>query len=295
MAVTVETWMVNTFRDNVKLALQEGDWRFAGACREERQEGEYDSYDYLGEISFSDVESRHARTVRQEAPHTRRWCFTSQKAAALIIDKKDKLNMLTDPQSSYVKAVAKAYNRKKNYDFATAFFAAVATGKTPSTASTTFSSDMQVAVGFGRTTGVTAGMTLAKWVEAKRLADKYEWPEDDRHICFTGYQLSELLLLTQLTSSDYAGEIRALVNGKINQFLGFTVHRYESLPTDTNSYRRIPFWTSDCMLMAEGMELEINIDRLPDMNYATQVWAGMDDGAIRLEEYGVGEIKCYES
>lgn len=291
MAITVENWMVNSFKSNVTLALQEADWRFAGACREERQEAEYDSYDYLGEVSFSDVESRHARTVRQEAPHSRRWCYTTQKALAFLIDKKDKLNMLTDPQSSYVKAVVKAYQRKKNYDLANAFFSSVATGKTPSTASTAFGSETVVAVDFGSLT-TAGGMTLEKWIEAKRLADYYEWPEDDRHICFTGDQISELLLLSQVTSSDYAGELRALVNGKIDQFLGFKVHRYESLPTDANSYDRIPFWVGECMLMAEGMELQVEIDKLPEMNYTTQVWASMDDGAIRLEDLGVGEIKC---
>lgn len=68
----------------------------------------------------------------------------------------------------------------------------------------------------------TEGLTLAKVRKAKKALDKNGVPNTERYFVCGASQLNDDLLgSTEVTSSDY-NSVKALVNGELNTFLGFT-------------------------------------------------------------------------
>jgi len=69
--------------------------------------------------------------------------------------------------------------------------------------------------------GATTNMNMAKLREAQRLMNANNVPMEERYIVMHASQLSNLLSETQVTSSDF-NSVKALVQGEINTFMGFT-------------------------------------------------------------------------
>lgn len=293
MSVNITTAMIEGYKSGVEALFQQKTSVFEGTVRTENQEGKWDSYDQLGATSAYQVTGRHADTRYVDSLHYRRWVQCLPYAWADLIDNPDKLRVLTDPTNPYAESAVMAMNRAKDTMINAAFWAAAQTGVASSTGTTSYDTDYTIACAFDD--GSTAqGMTLNKWIEAKRLLDANEVPRDGRHIAFTSKQLAELLNVTEVGSSDY-NSVKALVYGEIDQFLGFQVHRYESLSTDSSSYRKCPFWHESAMLLAKSQEISVKISELPTKNYSVQVYVSMDMGATRLQEKGVGCILCSEA
>jgi hypothetical protein len=138
-------------------------------------------------------------------------------------------------------------------------------------------------------------MTLNKVLRARKLLLDLENEETaEFHIVVKPYQLEDMLKLTQVGSIDY-DSVRALLEGKLTRFVGFDWHVSTRLLTDASGYRRIPCWVKDKVVLGTSSDIETKIDQLPTKNYSTQVYVGMDIGAVRMEEAGVVEIKCLEA
>lgn len=95
-----------------------------------------------------------------------------------------------------------------------------------------------------------------------------------------------------MTSADY-NTIKALVNGEINTYLGFTWHKSTRLPK-SGSIRSCYAWHEAGIGVAIGKEIRPRIDVLPGKNYATQVYICMTIGATRVEEARVVQIDIVE-
>lgn len=74
--------------------------------------------------------------------------------------------------------------------------------------------------------GAGTGWNVTKIRMAKKFLDKRGAPMSGRHIATTADGLEDLLGETEVTSADYNG-VRALVQGEVNTFLGFTFHMIE--------------------------------------------------------------------
>lgn len=293
MSVNITTAMIEGYKSGIQTLFQQKQSVLEGAVRVENQEGKWDSYDQIGATSAYQVQGRHADTKYVDSLHYRRWVQCVPYAWADLIDNPDKLRLLSDPTSAYAQSAVMAMNRTKDSIINAAFWAAAQTGVLSSTGTTAYDSSYTVACAFDD--GSTAqAMTLNKWLEAKRLLDANEVPQEGRHIAFTSKQLSNLLALTQIGSADY-NSVKALVTGELDQYLGFKVHMYESLSADSSSYRKCPFWHESAMLLAKASDIQVEIDRLPTKNYSVQVYVSMDMGATRLQEKGVGCILCSEA
>jgi hypothetical protein len=134
--------------------------------------------------------------------------------------------------------------------------------------------------------------------------------EEERFICCSQKQLDNLLAQTEVTSADY-NTVRALVDGKVDTFMGFKFIRSQRLLArsgtlaysatdgsvgsgglDAAGHERAFAWVKSGLLLATGMEIKSRIDERPDKSYATQVYAAMSAGATRLEEEKVVEVLC---
>lgn len=149
------------------------------------------------------------------------------------------------------------------------------------------------------TGGTGSGMNLAKILDAKQLMEENEVfgqdiDGDEAYLVLNAKALRALYDEAKITSSDYAGELQALYNGEIDQFLGFNFIRTERLAVATNIRTCFAFVKS-------GIALDIwqnpkfKLSERNDFNDAAQLRGTAAAGATRLEEVKVVEIPCDES
>jgi len=140
-----------------------------------------------------------------------------------------------------------------------------------------------------------AGLTLANMISAKEILDKNETdPEEPRYMVVTAKQLSDLLAITNVTSSDFA-TVKALVQGEVDTFLGFNFIRSQRLGTDSSGNRQVLAFCQSAIGLAVGSDVTTKISERDDKNYATQVFLSMSIGATRIEDEKMVEIACTES
>lgn len=145
--------------------------------------------------------------------------------------------------------------------------------------------------------GTDTGMNVAKLREAKRLLDKNNVPMDGRHIIIHANSLSQLLSETSVTSADF-NTVRALVQGELNTFLGFTFHvvgdRTEGgLILSTNDRKCFAFHR-DAVGYAEGIAPRTEINYVPEKT-SFLVNALFSAGAVAIDDEGIVKIDAYEA
>lgn len=293
MSIQVTTAMVQGYRANVEFLTQQKGSRLRRAVREESIRAKRDFFDQIGVAEAAWKTSRHADTPRMDTPHSRRSVTTRTAVYADLIDKDDEIRMIADMSSKYATAAMWALGRKMDDVIIEAVDGTAYTGEDGST-STSFDTDMIVDV-TTRDPGVTSanyGLNVAKLIEAKRLLDGEDNdPDEARFIAVNAAQMSSLLKTTKATSADY-NTVKALVEGKINTFMGFEFIQTNRLLSDGNSDHKCPFWVQSGLLLAVGMDLTVDIGPRRDKHNATQVYAALDIGATRMQESKVGYIEC---
>jgi len=286
MSTQVTTAFVQQFSSNVQLLSQQRGSLLRGAVSEESVTGEKAFFDQVGAVAAVKRSSRHGDTPLLETPHSRRMVTMDTYEWADLIDDADKVRMLIDPTSTYAQAAAAAMGRAMDDAIISAATGTSKTGKSGAT-STTMLAAHQIANG-------SADLTLAKLIQTKKILDLASVdPSITRHIAVGPDQIEALLNNTTVTSSDY-NTIKALVQGEINQFLGFTFHVTTRLAKSGN-IRSCFAWAEDGVKLAVGKDVMAKIDERADKSYSTQVYYCATFGATRMEEEKVVQIDCDES
>lgn len=146
--------------------------------------------------------------------------------------------------------------------------------------------------------GSDTNMNVAKLREAKALMDKNNVPMEGRHILLHSNGLKSLLSETAVTSSDF-NTVKALVNGELNQFLGFTFHtigdRSEGgLAIDGSNDRTCFAFHKDAIGYGEGIAPKTEINYIPEKT-SWLVSAMLSAGATTIDAEGVVSIVCREA
>jgi hypothetical protein len=294
MSVNIPTHYAQEFSSNVELLLQQMDSRLRSSVMSGTHVGEQASpVDQIEKIEMQDVTGRFQAMGRVDANTDRRWVFPSDFDLPQLIDKFDKLRLLTDPESSYVKNAVAAAKRKQDELLITAFFADAKTGKAGST-TTSFPAAQQVAVNEGA--AANTGMTVPKLRAAKKIlmANEVDLETDPIYCALTAEQHDDLLAEAQVVSTDF-NDRPVLVDGKLNRFLGINFIHTELLDVDGSSFRRNPVWAKSGMHLGIWNDITSDIDRRKDLQgLPWQAYIYMTAGATRLEEEKVVEIKCAE-
>jgi hypothetical protein len=293
MSNQVTAAMVDAFSANFHVLGQQQVSRLESLCRVERGiVGQSKSVERLGATEAYDIVSRHADTQYVNTPHSRRWIDLGDKGWADLVDELDKIKMLADPTSPYLRMGVAALNRKKD---AIIYAAARGTART-GTGTQVLPSAQKVAV-------ASTGLTVAKLLAAKEILDTNEIDAEDTGMAADGQALpmrtvvcdtdgiSDLLNTTEVKSSDY-NTVKALAAGKVSDFLGFKFVRYERLATSSTTKFAVAFGRNSVCL-GVGQDIIASIDKLPGKNMSVQVYARMSLGAVRVEDEGVVEI-AYE-
>lgn len=300
MSVEITKAMVDQYRSNViHLAQQKVSKLWQYVQLKDNVKGKATFFEQIGRSEMRDVSTRHADSPQMDTPHDRRKCTMVTSDWGDLIDKADDIRVLIDPASAYTMSAAMAVGRRKDKHI---IDAAVGNSYAGESGSTIISLPASQKIAAGGT-----GMTIAKIKQAKRIMDEAEIEEEGRIMIYSSKAFSDLLEDARFTSTDY-NTVKALVDGQINTYLGFTWVRIEprkgapssgtpsgpnthGLPYNatTNVTTCIAFSSMRIGLAIGGMET-FRVTERPDKRFSKYVYAEMDMGAVRVEEEGVVTI-----
>lgn len=295
MSLQIDLAMVNAYRANVSLLVQQKGSRLRNAVRVEPQNAEFEFYDRIGATEAQEITGRHQDTPLMSTPHDRRRCSLRDFDWADLIDRQDKLKMLMDPTGPYAQNAVFAMGRKMDDLLIDAAFGTAYSGKTGAT-SVSFPAANQVAVNYVESGGAAnSNLTIGKLRRAKEIFDAYDNdPDEQRFMTVTANSLHSLLRNTEVTSADY-NTVKALVEGKVDSFMGFNFIRTQRLQTDGSGYRRHIAWIKSGLLLGVSQEPQVDVGPRRDKRNSVQVYVSLGIGATRMEEEKVVEVKVDES
>ena len=325
--------------------VQQQDARFGDKAIIKPADGQATRFNQYGTRSFTAKSARTGATTLTDSTLPVRWAYSFPFEDALAFDEYDQLFLgdIVLPTSASMQSQVFAWNRAKDQVFLTnilglGYKTTAVTGQssylggsgvTPTIAPVPFSSSNVISntfVPFGGT-AVTSGMTIAKIRRAKRLLDGNEVPEQGRFLALSSKELEDLLATTEVTNTLY-NSVKALVDGNVNTFLGFTIVRSELIPyynasSETNyatnytdsgipnvlgisgsfttaTYNNLTdisstgiktcvAWQKDMVGIVDGGR-KSHMDILPMQSHALQIRSTGVVGAARLQEAGVVAI-----
>jgi len=296
MSTQITTAFVQQYSANVQMLAQQNGSKLRALVREEPVVGKQGFFDQVGATAARRRTSRHSDTPRMDTPHARRRVALEDFDWADLVDNEDKVRTLIDPSSSYAMNAAKAMGRAQDEVIVTAALGTSFTGETGATAVTFPSGQLVVNGG--------TNLTLAKLLSAKYLMDTADVDPESRYIAVTSNQIKDLLNVVEIKSRDY-NDVKALVQGQLNTFLGFNFIKLDGLRVDGTrilpttvpggTIRQCVAWQKDNLLIGIGNDKIARITERGDKNYATQVFYSMSIGATRMQEVAVVEIDCQET
>lgn len=287
MSNQIEKNYVNQFRSNLELGLQQKGSKLEQTVRVETQSAEFDYYDSIGATKARRVTERHGDTPLISTPHDRRRVGLVDYDWADLIDKKDKIRLLADPTSSYQVNARYAMGRARDEEIINAFYGKAYTGKDGAT-EVSFKTGNIISAGASET-----GLTIEKLIDARTIAlEKQNDPDEEWFVGITAKQLNNLLNVDKIQSQDY-NNIKALVEGKVDTFMGFKFVISE-LFQKVEGNRLCPVWCKSGMLLAVGEDITVDVSVRNDKRNATQIYVAQSIGATRMHEDKVFQIKCKE-
>jgi hypothetical protein len=301
MSVEVTNAFVKQYQGNALHRVQQKGTKLRQYIREEGMVGKVKFFERIGLTTARKRTSRHSDTPRMDVPHDRRAAFIDDYDWADLVDDEDKVRLLIDPASEYLIAGTNAMLRAVDdviIEAATSENAYGADGE-GAVSAVAMPAGQKIVVNENEAgTPTDANMTIGKLRVAAKIFGEHDLDPDMAYVCVMAQnQLTALLRVEEVTSADYA-TVKALVDGKINHFMGFDFVRSQRLPLDSNGDRRaIAFVTGyeGGIGLAFPRELKARISERADKNYAIQVFLSMTLGAARIEDEKVVWIACDES
>lgn len=293
MSFEVTTAMVQQYRANIGLLTQQRMSKLEPLVRRESIRAEFEYFDRIGPVEAQKRPGRHSDTPLMSTPHDRRRVTSAPYNWADLVDKPDKLRMLTDPAAAYTVNAVMAFNRAKDRIIIDAMFGTAEAGK-EGTIKVPFPDTQTITSAGAVGTGTPSdGLTIDKLLAAKDMLWKAEVDDTMPIFCAcSSAQLIELLKTTEIKNADY-NTVRALAQGTVDTFMGFKFVRTEMLPFDGTT-RDCAIWVMDGMLLATAEDITAKVSERADKNYSQQVYVEMDMGAVRMEECKVIKLRCKE-
>ncbi len=150
------------------------------------------------------------------------------------------------------------------------------------------------------TTGsaTASNLNVGKIIEAKKLLDKKNVPAQNRHMIIHANNLSGLLSDERAISSDFQ-TIQALVQGSINQMMGFTFHilgdRDEGgLSVDGSNDRSCFAFHQSAVGVAVGIAPSTEINYIAEKT-SFLVTGKLSMGSVVIDTDGLVDVTCREA
>lgn len=285
------------FDTNWQHLVQQKMSKVRGMVLVDRVEGKEKSYNQMGPLEMERVTARAQETRITDMSLGKRWLRPYPHDLANIFDEWDDtfLGQIVLPASKGVQGHGFAYNRAVDRTIIeaglnTAYVGEI--GVTPVELPAT----QQVDVDYVETgSAVNSGLTIAKLRRAKFILDDNDTDDEDpRFLVHSAKQLTDMLRTVEVTSSDY-NTIKALVDGKLDTFMGFKFIRVSSkiLPVAADVRSCMAFCRSGITIADSGRTTHMDIRA--DKSHALQIRTVAALGGTRNEEEKVVEIFADES
>lgn len=309
MNFNIEQWRVQAYTANVYQLSQQRASRLGPVVRTEVFKAKTEYFDRIGLATAQKKVSRNSPTPNLDITLSRRAVTTSMYEWATLVDRKDKLLQIHDPENQFAQAASMSLGRAMDTVIINAALGNVMTGESGTTAVALPNSQKMACVANGVIS--SPNVDMLRQLKAKFDAAEVVGP---RYIVHNAAQLQSLLGQTQVTSADF-NTVRALVNGEIDTFMGFKfLHTELILPSSTysggttydpntglyssaagalalsGSENSMIAFVGDGLILGKNEEAMGRIEERSDYSYSVQVYNSMDFGAARMEEVKVVEI-----
>ena len=286
MSFQITEAFVQQFADNFKHLAQQNSSRFEGAVTVEPSiVGMSKSINRLGQRTAQRRLTRHGDTPINDQPHSTRYVDLFDWEDGDMLDDQDKIRMLVDPSSDYVKAMVQSLSRAKDDVIITALGGTARA----STGTIALPSGQKIAVG-------GAGLTKPKIIQARALFRKAEADEENGEELYFAYgnkQMQDILADTTLTSADFMA-VQMLQEGKVGvKWMGFNWVPSERLPVAAAT-RSCYAWAKSGVVLGVGENIVTRVGEDPGKGFNARIYAKMSLGAVRVEEEKVVEVACAE-
>ncbi|MEE5136201.1 phage capsid protein [Pseudomonas alliivorans] len=287
MSQQITEAFIQQFADNFRHLAQQMTSRFETRVTiEPNIVGMSKSVNRLGQRTAQRRTQRHADTPINDQPHSTRYVDLFDWDDGDMLDDQDKIRMLVDPTSDYVKAMVAALNRAKD----DVIIAAMGGSSRSTTGNIILPPVQKIAVG-------GTGLTKAKILQTRKMFRRNEADNHNGEELFFAYSAqaaADVLADPTLTSADYlAGKF--LQEGDVEgKWMGFTWIPSERTPYD-GATRRLYAWAKSGVTLGKGADIQTNVGPDPSKGFNTRIYAKQSIGAVRTEEEKVVEISVVEA
>lgn len=312
MDLTLSKLYNESYNNAVTLNLQQKGSKLSNCVRYEIQKAERAFYDQIGPTEAVDIDKPHSDTPLIDTKFDRRMVVLKSSDWADLIDQEDKLRLVEDPTSAYALNAAYALGRVKDRRIIQAALGEAYAGLNGEN-KITLPPTQTIKADYGTdSTHPSKGLTVEKLRLARQMLDEAEVDDDEEQYCvLTAKQVADLLRSVEVTSDDY-NTVKALVDGKVNTFLGFTFKRVSSTllpstdaqlsggknasddPVNSGQIRSVLCFAKSGLLMASPEDIKTDISYRKDKRMAVQVYASLACGATRMNEKKVVRIEALE-
>lgn len=286
MADLIPTHYTTEFSTNWIHRAQQMKARFDAFVLDEQFSGERKRYDRLQKQDSRLRTERKAPTPVTETSTDSRWCYRQTYDLANVLAEEDASNLgsLVLPTSDYVQSHAFGYHRDCDR---VAYAAAIGSSISGELGTTLTALPAGQTIVHGST-----GLTLAKLLSTVEILNGADlMDEQERILVVSPKQMTNLLNTTEVKSVDY-NSVKALVDGKVDTFMGFKFV-VSNVPTIASTTRSCVAWCKGAIKRVKGAQ-RTTIDRLPGNSNATQIFSSWDLSAVRVYDEGVVLIECTE-
>jgi len=295
----IDTFYPTMFQTSFDQALQQMDSRLLSAITRADFTGKKKWFNLLNDSEAQDILTRKGDTPDGELDASKYWLTQRPKEKVTTFDEWDKhfLGTIVLPTSDEVQSHAMAFNRAIDDVIIASMYATRYIGE-DGTTTDAFPAGQSIGSTYVETGSATAsGLTVAKLRRAKNLMDLAEVPKSDRYIVIGAQQEQDLLRDTAITSADF-NTVKALVDGNVGTFLGFTFLNSQRLPVgtvDSVADIRSCFAFHKSAIKFAMSDRQTRMDVLPMRRHALQIRSTMMLGAVRTENEKVVRIYSDET
>lgn len=294
MSFQVPTYYQIRYRDDVIMLAQQKESRLMRTVRTDPDElnGKAGYFDRMDAIEANEVTGKFQDINLTDVPFSRRRIILRDFDVYAALDRVDKRRISQGkalPQKYVMQGVRAMHRKQDDLIIAKATGDAYAIDEDDAATAVPLPAAQKVAVG-------GAGLTVAKVLAANEILLGADIDEDEpRYAIHSAKQLTNLLGTTEVTSADY-NSVKALVEGKINSWMGFEWIRSERLLKDGNGDRQCLFYTQTALGYARGEDIDTDISpRTDKRGHPLQASVMFSGDATRIEDEKLVVVACQEA
>lgn len=275
MAITIDNAFVQQFNGNVRYLAQQSETKLRPTVREEALTGEAMNIDRIGASEAVEKTTTRVNTPTMDTPWSRRVAVPKTFHWADTIEHEDKVKMLIDPQSAYVRACGMAMRRSEDDLIIAAARASALDGD-----------GNVVALPGGNTLGgAAAKLNYAAILDMQNFLHEGDVePDEERTWVLSPAAVLELLSDTKIINSDYQKLNMLLNSGIVSGIFGGKAIMSTRLLSAGAGRTYNMCYTRNALCLGVNQDVFTRITERDDKSYMTQVYAAWTMAATRVED-----------